>query len=381
MSAVQMGSGHVYSSTLPCLVLSDAEESFLEEDGSGHSCVIGSEIYLDVNYLHYLYDARLGITSCMRACRVWSAPYDGADPPPEEYQPSALEEQGVRGRHAQAGPKRPPQQQPPLRPCHPCPPQNTEPPSVYQLELEWDDSYDACPVQTTETAFESKLSPPPAVEPPRHIQEMRRTAIMLVKGSYIEESDFQDDVMVYNLIAKKDARDAVEGDKRKPNGMESEETRSDFTEKEALLRNGLSLTPQSAVTDDNSKNSSGHKVKGQPDCNSNLQSPNNTTELGDDLLAQYEELIRTLSVEAGGGGSPVKVDRELRNPIITDMEEEQEMDFSAFSAEAPEPEKLHTAFGTKLRSGSRSHSVPFTGELRVEQKRLCGTHDVCLQCG
>ncbi|KAM3865083.1 FHF complex subunit HOOK-interacting protein 1A [Diretmus argenteus] len=322
------------------------KDSFLEEDGSGNSCVIGSEIYLDVSYLHYLYDARLGIIDCMRACQVWSASYDGEDPPPEEFQPGVLEDVGLRSRLAQTVPKRHPQQQPRPRPC---PPQDREPPAVNQLELEWDDSYDACPVQATEAAVESKPPQLPTAEPPKHIQEMRRTAIMLVKGSYIEESDFQDDVMVYNLVARKDTRDG-EGGKPKPNETESEETHSDLAD--ALLKNGLSLTLPSSVLEDNSTDS---KAKGQTDCNSNLQDPN-ATELVDDLLAQYEELIHNLSAEAGGGA--VKV--EPRNSV-TPMEEEEEMDFSSFSADTPEPEKLHSPFGTKLRRGSKCHSVPFTG--------------------
>uniref|UniRef100_A0A8C7VFK4 FHF complex subunit HOOK interacting protein 1A n=1 Tax=Oncorhynchus mykiss TaxID=8022 RepID=A0A8C7VFK4_ONCMY len=273
----------------------ETEESFLEEDGSGYSCVIGSEIYLDVNYLHYLYNARLGISSCTRACQVWSAPYDGEDPPPEE------------GRQAQT---------------------TTDPAPTNQLELEWDDSYDAGPVVSPEaaTAESSRPPQPPAAEPPKHIQEMRRTAIMLVKGSYIEESDFQDDVMVYDLVAKKDARDTV----------------------------------NSSEVIKGSKEVKAHVE----DHNSNLQSPL-ATEVGDDLMDQYEELIRTLgSDEAGtGGSSPVKtVDKEFRNPVVTPMEED-EVDFSSFSVDTPELEKQHLSlFGTKLRSGStKSHSVPFTG--------------------
>ncbi|XP_036810201.1 protein FAM160A1 [Oncorhynchus mykiss] len=355
----------------------ETEETFLEEDGSGYSCVIGSEIYLDVNYLHYLYNARLGISSCTRACQVWSAPYDGEDPPPEEYQPSALEEAGARGRQAQTvNPKR---SHPHPRPRPPCPPQTTDPAPTNQLELEWDDSYDAGPVVSPEAAAAESSRPPqlPAAEPPKHIQEMRRTAIMLVKGSYIEESDFQDDVMVYDLVAKKDARDTV--DCRRPSREtlpESEESEIDsnlnleedhFKESslqekdEVPLSNGLSLPlhPTNMEVTKGSKEVKAHVA----DHNSNLQSP--SAEVGDDLMGQYEELIRTLgSDETGtGGSSHVKtVDKEFRNPVVTPMEED-EVDFSSFSVDTPELEKPHSSlFGTKLRSGStRSHSVPFTG--------------------
>ncbi|KAM6972382.1 FHF complex subunit HOOK-interacting protein 1A [Aplochiton taeniatus] len=340
----------------------DAVGDFLEDEGS-HSCVIGSEIYLDVSYLHYLYDARLGITSCMRACGVWSAPYDGEDPPPEEYQSSALDEVGLRGRQPQVAPSRAPQ---PPRP-RPSPAQVTETPASNQLELEWDDTYDACPVQEPEAMDNTKPPQPPPAEPPKHIQEMRRTAIMLIKGSYIEESDFQDDVLVYDLVAKKDARDVEVGAKCVPRVTAVEETELDLElspvehpasasvpEKAVPHINGLSLALQSTVMDND--NSSDIQVNGQLDQPSNLKSPS-AIELGDDLMAQYEELIRTLSTEAGG--SPVKVDRDLRHPA--NPMEEDEIDFSVFSEDTPEPEKVSLPFGTKLRTRSKSHSAPFTG--------------------
>lgn len=230
-------------------------------------------------------------------------------------------------------------------------PQPCPPPSVNQLELEWDDSYDACPVQTGEAAEESKPPQPPPVELPKHIQEMRKTAIMLVKGSYIEENDFQDDVMVYDLVAKKDSRD-VEHDKVKSNKPGSAE---------APLKNRLSLTRPTSLMAENSLDS---KTKGQTQCNSNLQnSP--AAQFDEDLLALYEEIIHTMGAEAGR--KQIRTDDELKKPVTPAVEEEEEkeeeMDFTSFSAETPEPEKLHSPFG-KFLSGSvgRSQSVPFTGK-------------------
>ncbi|XP_058496975.1 FHF complex subunit HOOK-interacting protein 1A [Solea solea] len=335
----------------------EEKESFSEEDDH-NSCTIGSEVYLDVSYLHYLCDAHLSINSCIRACQVWSAPYDGEDPPPEKYQPGVLEEPSLKSRQAQVALKRVPQ---PLAPqTKPCPPPNTELPATNQLELEWDDSYDVCAVQTAETPAESKPPQPPAAEPPKHIQELRRTTIMLVKGSYIEENEFQDDVMVYNLIAKKDSKD-VERRKQQRSGSQSESLHP--SSEDVALKNGLNLTLPPAVMADNSKNSSDTKAKVQTDCNSNLQ---NTTaaELGDDLLAQYEELIRTLDTQAGGKLAKAEGDsKKPVTPVEDGEEEEEDMDFTSFSAETPEPEKLQSPFGTKFCSGStsRNHSVPFTG--------------------
>uniref|UniRef100_A0A8C6NU23 FHF complex subunit HOOK interacting protein 1A n=1 Tax=Nothobranchius furzeri TaxID=105023 RepID=A0A8C6NU23_NOTFU len=325
----------------------DEQKSFSEEDdSSGNSCTIGSEIYLDVSYLHYLYDARLSISSCIRACQVWSALYDAEDPPPEKYQPGVLEEPKLEGRQTQTALKRVPKLL--VSNARSGLPRG-EPPSIHQLELEWDDSYDACPVQTTETPVEGKPAHLSPSEPPKHIQEMRRTAIMLVKGSYIEENEFQDDVMVYNLVAKKDSSEAEH----------AEETQSDPAH--APLRNGLTL-PTSLVSD-NDKNSLKAKAKGQTDCNGNLQNAT-PVESGEDFLAQYEELICILDSE--GRGKRVKGDRELNKPVSpVEEEEEEEMDFMSFTAETPEPEKLQSPFGTvqRLRSGSsnRCYSVPFTG--------------------
>lgn len=331
-----------------------------EEDGSGNSCTIGSEIYLDVSYLHYLYDARLSISSCIRACRVWSARYDGEDPPPEKYQPGVLEESGLESQRTQTALKKGSQLLPWLN-TRPSFLSSRDPHSITQPELEWDDSYDVCPVQTVETPVEGKLPHLPPSEPPKHIQEMRRTAIMLVKGSYIEENEFQDDVMVYDLVAKKDSSE-VERTNSKPRGSPSEEAQPGPAD--VPLKGVLSLTlPTSVMTDDDKKT----KVKVQTNCNGNLQ---NTTpaEMGVDFLAQYEELIRTLDTEAGG--KQVTGDGELKTsatPVKNQKEEEEDMiDFSSFAVDTPEPEKVHSPFGTsqRTRSGSstRCYSVPFTGE-------------------
>uniref|UniRef100_A0A3P9JH42 Family with sequence similarity 160 member A1a n=1 Tax=Oryzias latipes TaxID=8090 RepID=A0A3P9JH42_ORYLA len=317
------------------------------DDGSGISCTIGSEIYLDVSYLHYLYDARLSISSCMRACRVWSAPYDGEEPPPDKYQPGVLEEPG---RQAQASLKGVPK----LRLPHPrpSPPPGLEASSTNPVELEWDDSYDVCSVQTAEAPAESKPLPPLPAEPPKHIQEMRRTAIMLVKGSYIEENDFQDDVMVYDLVAKKDSTD-LECTKHLPNGSSSEETQqgsADVPPRKASMTSGVS---------DKGKKGLETKFKGPTDCNANLQNAA-AVEAREDFLDQYEELIRTLDTESGGKPATADGDRPVEEGT-----DEEEMDFTSFSAETPEQDKPQPPFGmvNKFRSGStnKNPAVPFTG--------------------
>lgn len=90
------------------------------------------------------------------------------------------------------------------------------------LELEWDDIFadddpspSAVPHEAPargRAAAESDvhaLTPTPPPLPPQYIQEMRRNAIKLVHGSYVEESEFQDDVLVYDLVAQKDTKAAI----------------------------------------------------------------------------------------------------------------------------------------------------------------------------
>lgn len=195
---------------------------------------------------------------------------------------------------------------------------------------------------------------------------MRRSATLLVQGSYIEESDFQDDVMVYDLVAKKDAQEVAEGGPRRREGPERAETDAhlDLNSEEhspspfSLQEQDVPLKPgslRSATEYDTNNSSSDTQIKGGSDLNANLQNVS-AAELGDDLVSQYEDLIRTLGVEAGVG-SPTDPEPQSRGAPL----EEEEVDFSSFSADTPEPEKIHSPFGSKLRSGSKTHSVPFTG--------------------
>lgn len=215
----------------------------------------GSDLLSNVNYHHYLCDARQAITvsqrlvclifclfeniknveafcckrvifrlllecffnSSLRACRLWSAPYDGVKPPPEGYlaDPPEDEEEIILR----------------LKRDSICSLVMTPPPTPTSssdtmstgnhtgrtssaLELEWDDIFtdeDPAPSLTVNhtlvngngVTFGQELHPH---LPPQHIQEMQRNAIKLVCGSYVEESEFQDDVLVYDLVAKKDTK-------------------------------------------------------------------------------------------------------------------------------------------------------------------------------
>lgn len=280
--------------------------------------MIGSEIHLDVSYLHYLYEARNGISSCMRACHVWSAPYDGVTPPPEDRSRPRVTSQPLPGAASSS-----------------------------VVELEWDDSYDAgsTRAQREEEEEETRAAASVSNEPPQHIQELRKTATLLVNGSYVEESEFQNDVMVYDLVAQKDANESAN---RKP--IISDPVTDNAGEEEAEDSREISETQHGPVQSDAERQNGVHVEDDQ-------NSHDLLEEKEDDLATQYEELIRTLVVEVK---SPTRTQQDLRSSV---MEEEDDVDFISFSPETPDAEKSSSPFRTKPHSGSGNHAIPFTGEL------------------
>lgn len=281
--------------------------------------MIGSEIHLDVSYLHYLYDARNRISTCARACRIWSSPYDGVTPPPEDKTRPRVTSQA-----------------------------HTDVTSSSGVELEWDDSYDAGSSARARQEEEEETNGATAGvqnDPPQHIQELRKTATLFVKGSYVEESEFQNDVMVYDLVAQKDTNESADR-KRIVSSHERQDDRG--------AENPDDLSEASEIGNGSVQPDTEKQNGVQMEADQNPHDP--VTEHYDDLVAQYEELIRTLVIEAK---SPTRTQQELRNSI---MEEEDDVDFSSFSAKSPEAEKSPSPFRTKPHSGSVNHAIPFTGE-------------------
>ncbi|KAE8279429.1 Protein FAM160A1 [Larimichthys crocea] len=181
----------------------------------------GSDFLMDVNYLHYLWDARQAISTSHRACQFWSAPYDGINPSPQEYRSDTPgddieEEEEVITRVKSDSICSVADTPPPLA-VSPTPSSSDTISTGNQagrassaLELEWDDIFaedDLSLSGMLANGCTSTAALPPL--PPRHIQEMRRTATKLVHGSYVEESEFQDDVLVYDLVAQKDTKAAI----------------------------------------------------------------------------------------------------------------------------------------------------------------------------
>ncbi|CAL8326088.1 unnamed protein product [Lota lota] len=159
-----------------------------------------SDFLIQANYLHYLWEARLAICTSTRACRTWSAPYDGFRPLPQEGERGGgeageenggqMEERGGGEGLGEGG-----------EDADTFPVGNEVERRISTYELEWDDMFrddDPSPMSSSSGV----------TEPPRHIQEMRRSATVLLRGggAYAEESDFQDDVLVYHLVALRDAR-------------------------------------------------------------------------------------------------------------------------------------------------------------------------------
>ncbi|XP_039996254.1 protein FAM160A1-like [Xiphias gladius] len=189
----------------------------------------GSDFLMDVNYLHYLWDARQAISTSHRACLLWSAPYDGINPPPEEYRSDTpgdnIEDEEEIVQRVKSDSIYSLVITPPPLALSPTPSSldtvstgNQAGRASSALELEWDDIFaDDDPSSSvlineglangSMTVGTSTPAPPPL--PPRHIQEMRRSAIKLVRGSYVEESEFQDDILVYDLVAQKDTKAAI----------------------------------------------------------------------------------------------------------------------------------------------------------------------------
>ncbi|XP_041078467.1 protein FAM160A1-like [Polyodon spathula] len=331
-------------------------------DNQEYGCIVGYQ-GMDASYLHYLYDARSNITRCIKACRVWSAPYDGENPPPERLQLRPAEEGGKQAQSSR-------------RACRSrVSPDLTTGEKTQLLELEWDDSYDTGMSPGGDgdlSEGDPRVKEPTPVEPPRHIQEMRKNAIMFVKGSYIEESDFQDDVMVYNLIAQKDVQDPVEHNSSGANG--TVKTAPTVPEQQPQsLSNGLTTTQNPKLVVEQKKmivslSREGHPVSrnGKLDDEHKLSEPDHNSNLrilsidGDDLLSQYDDLLKGLGAKCGG---PEDTERAFVSPV-TPMEED-DVDFSVFSDDMLDPERLPSPFGPKSRAvysvSTRTHGAPFTG--------------------
>ncbi|XP_004588178.2 FHF complex subunit HOOK-interacting protein 1A [Ochotona princeps] len=355
---------------------------------SPSACIVEYGKALDISYLQYLWEAHSNILHCMRDCRGWSALYDGDSPNPEVLLRNLTEDSSA----IPSGPTfRIPQQflgkkGPPLAPRR----------DKGHSELEWDDSYDTGissgadigspgPYDEVETA-----GPPVPIDPPRHIQEMKKNAILLFKGSYIEESDFQDDVMVYRLCAEKDSEDA-----RHPQETARPPAEGQPQGQSAPLNNGPLPSPQPQAESEGAHHPESAVLLEPEQETGSAEAPTSASESArvgseakrassptatgpesEDFIAQYDQIIRELDSgpesllepdsllltkqEEGEKQQPKEEMKELE-------EEDEEDDFDSFITESPAMETVPSPFGVRdeaavgARQPGRTQSTPFTG--------------------
>lgn len=354
------------------------------------ACIVEYGKALDISYLQYLWEAHTNILHCMRDCRVWSALYDGDSPDPETFLQSLSEESRENSSHPEA---RLSQQR--IR-------TSGQTKDKSQSELEWDDSYDTGissgadvgspgPYDDVETP-----APPAPIDPPKHIQEMKKNAILLFKGSYIEESDFQDDVMVYRLCAEKDAEDT-----REPQGATTDppaeaQPKAQPEAQSLPTSNGPLFSPSPEAESQPGRESSDlcqnmfseAKPESEPavalDSDSEVTVPTSEAEPqsdspaasteGEDFITQYDQIIQELDSSTEGlteQSVPVSEPSLLTHADEGRTEckaEEEDDDFDSLMADTPAEEAAPSPFGVgedtatfTSRHPSRTQGTPFTG--------------------
>ncbi|NXU74607.1 F16A1 protein, partial [Oreotrochilus melanogaster] len=342
---------------------------------SESTCIVEYGRAVDISYLQYLAEAQEAILQCLKDCKVWSALYDGINPDPDTFIQTLAEENSTDVEN----PMFRLQQRTPST-CSSS--QGTPFGEKMQLELEWDDSYDTgispgsdvSSQQTYDDLGSTEMQPP--AEPPKHIKEMKKNAIMLVKGSYIEESDFQDDVMVYRLYAQKDAPD----DNSKEKSLNV--AREHQVQRQTAVNGPIAKTQiEMDLDDEHSKRNSSLtqgvmkeqtdqkmiEIDPQPDlelklspqeADHNLSAGLLSTD-GEDFIAQYDKIIKELDPNSAS-----LEEQKLDTPDPISPAEEED-DFENFSADTPSAENMPSPFGPKEgvspRHALRSQSTPFTG--------------------
>lgn len=355
------------------------------------ACIVEYGKALDISYLQYLWEAHTNILHCMRDCRVWSALYDGDSPDPETFLQSLSEESREISAHPEA---RLPQQRART---------SGQTKDKSQSELEWDDSYDTGissgadvgspgPYDDVETP-----APPAPIDPPKHIQEMKKNAILLFKGSYIEESDFQDDVMVYRLCAEKDAEDTREPQGETADPPAEAQPKPQPEAQSLPMSNGPLLSPDPETESQLSRERadlhqnmfSEAKPENEPGValasDSELTAPEFEAEPqsdllvanaeGEDFIAQYDQIIQELDSGTEGlteqsipDSEPLLLThQEERREECKAEEEEEEDDFDSLMVDTPAVEAGPSPFGVGEDTACtsphpvRTQSTPFTG--------------------
>ncbi|KAM6268309.1 FHF complex subunit HOOK-interacting protein 1A isoform 2-T3 [Spheniscus humboldti] len=342
---------------------------------SESTCIVEYGRAVDISYLQYLGEAQEAILQCLKDCKVWSALYDGVNPDPDTFIQTLAEENSTDVEHPMFWL----QQRTPSM----CSSSQVTPFSEkMQLELEWDDSYDTGISPGSNVSSPQPYDDPgstemqPLAEPPKHIQEMKKNAIMLIKGSYIEESDFQDDVMVYRLCAQKDTQDDDNSKEKTLNVAREHEVQSQTVVNGPLAKSQLEMDldehskRNSSLTQSVMKEQINQKmieIDPQPDLELKLSPQEADRNLsvrllstdGEDFIAQYDKIIKELDPNSAS-----LEEQKLDTPDPISPAEEEE-DFENFSADTPSVESMSSPFGPKEdvspKHAARSQSAPFTG--------------------
>uniref|UniRef100_A0A8D1E9M5 FHF complex subunit HOOK-interacting protein C-terminal domain-containing protein n=1 Tax=Sus scrofa TaxID=9823 RepID=A0A8D1E9M5_PIG len=382
-------------------------EQRLPEMLSPSACIVEAGRALDISYLQYLWEAHTNILRCMRDCRVWSARYDGDSPDPEALGPGPpvpLEERTPRSTSPALS------QRPVLRtPGPPLAPGKDR----SHAELEWDDSYDTGISSGADggspgPSEDAENSGPPApVEPPKHIQEMKKNAILLFKGAYIEEADFQDDVMVYRLCSEKDAEEArssQEGGARPPTQAQTEvqsptahngplpgaqpetDSEEEHGRDESDALQSVAKEPERDQVPEVVPGPDPELVPHSPQAEHDAHLATTNPE-GEDFIAQYDQIIKELDSGTEGsmeqcfsspdpllltkepeGEQDQRKGDEEEGPREPEEEEDDDDDnFDSFIVETPAAETQPFPFGARDEATGGSHrplrtqSTPFTG--------------------
>lgn len=355
------------------------------------ACIVEYGKALDISYLQYLWEAHTNILHCMRDCRVWSALYDGDSPDPETFLQSLSEESRENSSHPEA------------RLSQQCIRTSGQTKDKSQSELEWDDSYDTGISSGADVGspgpYDDVETPalPAPIDPPKHIQEMKKNAILLFKGSYIEESDFQDDVMVYRLCAEKDAEDT-----REPQGATTDppaeaQPKAQPEAQSLPTSNGPLFSPNPEAESQPGRESSDlcqnmfseAKPESEPgvalnsdseltvptfEAEPQSDSPVASTE-GEDFIAQYDQIIQELDSGTEGlteqsvpASEPSLLTHADEGRTECKAEEEEDDDFDSLMADTPAEEAAPSPFGVgedtatfTSRHPTRTQGTPFTG--------------------
>lgn len=345
------------------LYFTDSSEAHLSSSSYEAESIFPEEYMetVDASYLKYLCEAEENILECAEDCKVWSAPYDGDNPDPETSFQALLENSFRRGDFPtfRGGGR---QQLGSF---------SSEIPSLggkQQDDLEWDDSYDTgispdsgtCSPQPTQ---DSVLPP----EPPTHIQEMKKNAIMFIKGTYNEEDDFDNDAMVYMLCAEKDSAETVEknedvSDKTPATDVPHKEQHTQAQEASNTERHNKknsSLNESAVKKQTTQSHKDAPKLKLDFSCvepsdfSRTPISPDN-----EEFIARCDEIINGLNTTAE--------DIPPNSPAPKSVSPLEEDEFEKYSLSTPSVESISSPFGPKdvtVHSNyfSRTQAAPFTG--------------------